>query len=118
MKSITLKYFNFFFMKPKSFYITILISLFYFAISLSIIFIGFKTKDIFSNLFSILLIIYSAWIGIKKFWERNNPIIYDHYRLLTAIILMLVIAAVLIYIAPNMRDTPLTQSQKSRMIIK
>ncbi len=104
--------------RSKSFYITVFTALFNFSLCFFIIFTSFKTKNFLANLISISLILFFLVTGIKKFKQRNEDIIYDTRRVMAAVILMLVIAAFLIFIAPNRPEKRLTPEQKAKMIIR
>ena len=103
-------------MRAKSYYITILISLFYFSLCLFVFLTIILPNN--SGSFKWLLLVVLASIGIKKFGERNDLIVYNKYKLIIAVILISVIASVLFYVVPGMHETPLTHLQKARMIVK
>lgn len=104
-------------MKSKSYYFTVLFSLFLAAI---VFLIGFTTNwhSLPSYGFSIVLMIYFSWQAIKKFKERNQEIIVDSKRVFAGIGLMLLIAGILIFIGTTFKEKPLPPAQKERLIVK
>ncbi|MFS8082777.1 MAG: hypothetical protein ACMG51_04940 [Ginsengibacter sp.] len=103
-------------MKSKSYYITVLFSLFLAAI---IFLIDFTTNWHSSGaVFSVLLMIYLSWQAIKKFKERNDDILFNYKRLFAGISLMLLIAGILIFAGTILKPKPRTQTQKERLIVK
>jgi predicted PurR-regulated permease PerM len=104
-------------MKTKSYYITLLYSI---LIASLVFFIGLTANwhSLSSAIFSMVLMAYFLWIAIKKFKERKLDVVYDMKRVVAAVALMLLIAAILIFAGTVLQDKPLTQSQKERAIIK
>ena len=104
-------------MKSKSYYFTVLFSLF---LAATVFLIGFTTNwhSLPNYGFSIVLMIYFSWQAIKKFKERDQSIIFDTKRVFTAIALMLLMAGILIFAGTILKPKPLTQTQKERLIVK
>ena len=62
--------------------------------------------------------IYFSWHAIKKFKQRNDDIIFDYKWFFEVIGLMLLIAGTLMFIETTLKEKPLTQAQKERLIVK
>ncbi|MFS8082778.1 MAG: hypothetical protein ACMG51_04945 [Ginsengibacter sp.] len=104
-------------MKSKSYYITVVYSLF---LASFVFLIGFTTNwHLLSNIiFSIVFMIFVSWQAVKKFKERNLDIVFDNKRVLTAVAIVLLMAGITIFAVKALQPKHLTQTQKERLIVK